>query len=196
MSLDHILLGMLREPASGYDLRQQFDEGPRHFWAAELSQIYPALQAMEKRGWLKSRREPSPQGPARRVYQRTATGTKALRNWLQSEPILGTERFAYLAQLIFHGELGRLEQTLRFLTQLRAKLAAFAQFLEQVEADTKGTASARMNNCDFHDLMCVRFGVRSLQAKVAACDECIAMVRARLRSDGRAAVRRTTPSGV
>jgi DNA-binding PadR family transcriptional regulator len=196
MSLDHILLGMLREPASGYDLKQQFEEGPRHFWAAELSQIYPALQAMEKRGWLKSRREPSPRGPARRVYQRTANGTKALHDWLMAEPILGAERFAYLAQLIFHGELGRLEQTLRFLTQLRAKLAAFAKFLEAAEADTKRTPPNAMSDCDFHDLMCVHFGVRSLQAKVAACDECIEMVRARIGGDGRAPVRRTKRSGV
>ena len=37
MSLEHILLGLLREPASGYDLKAIFDERIQHFWAAELS---------------------------------------------------------------------------------------------------------------------------------------------------------------
>ncbi len=48
MSLQHILLGLLREPASGYDLKAYFDKSVRYFWAAELSQIYPTLQRMEK----------------------------------------------------------------------------------------------------------------------------------------------------
>ena len=52
MSLNHILLGMLKEPGSGYDLGKRFSEGPIHFWSAELSQIYPALRRMTERGWL------------------------------------------------------------------------------------------------------------------------------------------------
>ncbi|MYK68861.1 MAG: PadR family transcriptional regulator, partial [Gammaproteobacteria bacterium] len=44
MSLDHILLGLLRDPATGYDLKSAFSERIRHFWSAELSQIYPALK--------------------------------------------------------------------------------------------------------------------------------------------------------
>ena len=52
MSLQHILLGLLREPASGYDLKAYFDSSVRYFWAAELSQIYPTLQRMEKSGRL------------------------------------------------------------------------------------------------------------------------------------------------
>ena len=50
MSLDHILLGLLREPATGYDLGNAFSENVRHFWSAELSQIYPALKRLEQRG--------------------------------------------------------------------------------------------------------------------------------------------------
>jgi DNA-binding PadR family transcriptional regulator len=179
MSLEHILLGMLRTPATGYALRKEFDEGPRHFWSAELSQIYPALQGMEKRGWLTSRREPSPRGPERRVYCRTPVGTKILHEWLQSGPILGAERFAYLGQLIFHGELGRSADTIRFLTQLREELAAFHQLLVLAEEEDADRPRGEMDDHEFHDLLCVHFGVRSLAAKVAACDECIEMVKAR-----------------
>src|SRR5262245_50207413 len=105
MSLDHILLGMLREPASGYDIKTAFDQGARYFWSAELSQIYPSLQKMERAGWLKSHREPSPKGPERRIYRRTAKGADELRRWLISGPAMGTERFAYIAQLIYFGEV-------------------------------------------------------------------------------------------
>ena len=54
MSLDHILLGLLREPATGYDLGNAFSENVRHFWSAELSQIYPTLKRLEQRGMLRS----------------------------------------------------------------------------------------------------------------------------------------------
>ena len=32
MSLKHIMLGMLREPHSGYDLKKMFDGSLRNFW--------------------------------------------------------------------------------------------------------------------------------------------------------------------
>src|ERR1700740_1459020 len=52
VSLEHILLGLLRQPASGYDLKAVLDHGIGHFWGAELSQIYPSLRRLEKRGLL------------------------------------------------------------------------------------------------------------------------------------------------
>ena len=35
MSLDHILLGVLEEPQSGYDLKRWFDEVFSFFWNAD-----------------------------------------------------------------------------------------------------------------------------------------------------------------
>ena len=37
MSLKHIMLGMLREPHSGYDIKKQFEKSLKNFWRAELS---------------------------------------------------------------------------------------------------------------------------------------------------------------
>ena len=113
MSLDHILLGLLREPGTGYDLGNAFSENVRHFWSAELSQIYPTLKRLERRGMLESRVEPSPKGPNRRVYALTEEGRAELLRWLRGGPAVGTERFAYLAQLYFMDALGDLCETPR-----------------------------------------------------------------------------------
>ena len=67
MSLKHIMLGILREPYSGDDLKKRFDKSLRSFWRAELSQIYPLLQMMEKEGFLSSKSDESDIGPTRRV---------------------------------------------------------------------------------------------------------------------------------
>jgi DNA-binding PadR family transcriptional regulator len=182
MNLEHILLGMLREPATGYSLRQEFEQGARHFWSAELSQIYPALQKMEHRGWLASRDEPSPVGPSRRVYRRTAAGTRALVAWLRSPPAVGAERFAYLGQLIYMGELDDLPHTAAFLSQLRERLAGTLEFLKQVtaplETQFKADATA-LSSIDFHELLALRMGILSLTAKVRWCDESLEMIDAR-----------------
>src|SRR5262245_48495156 len=130
MSLEYILLGMLDRPASGYDLKNEFEQGTRYFWAAEFSQIYPTLNRMEERGWLSSRTEASSKGPERRVYRRTVKGQKELFQWLRSGPTMGTERFAYIGQLIYMSQLKDLETTSLFLVRLREDLLERAKILK------------------------------------------------------------------
>ncbi len=184
MSLEHVLLGMLRDPASGYELRKEFDSGPRHFWSAELSQIYPTLQKMERRGWLASRSEASARGPARRVYRRTPAGKRALREWLSGPPDVGTERLAYIGQLVFLTELRDPDRTLRFLDGLRGHLAACLTELEASEqalGNEHNSPPERWPDDAFHELLCVRFGLSALRAKLATCDECAELVESRKR---------------
>ncbi len=50
MSLQTILLGLLRSPASGYELNARIRSEGQHFWSASLSQIYPLLARMERQG--------------------------------------------------------------------------------------------------------------------------------------------------
>jgi len=182
MILEYILLAMLREPKTGYTLKNEFDQGERHFWSAELSQIYPALQRMEKRGWLKSTLEPSDKGPERRVYSRTKAGAKALSKWLRSDPIVGMERFAYIAQLIYMDQLDDLDVTLRFLKKLRDLLADKLELLSSAETAMAALPGFpnKLNNEDFHGRLSLRMGVLSLSAKVQWCDESIQRVSARL----------------
>lgn len=182
MSLEHILLGMLHKPASGYDLKVEFEAGGRYIWSAELSQIYPTLQKMQKRGWLRSRQMPSEKGPPRKVYMRTPRGTAALHRWLREEPILGSERFAYIAQLIFLGELNDLSQTIAFLQQLRAKLASLCSILESASRgimESHDHSIQKLDDQAFHEWISLQMGIRSLQAKVACCDEACKLAKER-----------------
>ncbi len=99
MSLKHIMLGMLGDPCSGYDIKKNFERSMQNFWHAELSQIYPMLQKMQDEGLLTSKAGASSSGPTRRVYERTAAGLSELQAWLLGGPTLGTERIGYLAQV-------------------------------------------------------------------------------------------------
>ncbi|MDE2772756.1 MAG: PadR family transcriptional regulator [Gemmatimonadota bacterium] len=185
MSLDHILLGLLRDPATGYDLKNTFSESVRHFWSAELSQIYPTLKRLEQRQMLRSRLEPSPKGPNRRVYTLTAEGRAELLRWLGSGPVVGTERFAYLAQLYFMDAIGDVHQTRAFMTALRAHLSRWLAQLQAVERQVvamHGDAPERYSDAGFHRFATLRMGIHSIGSKVTWCDETLAAIDRRLQS--------------
>lgn len=181
MALDLMLLGLLRDPASGYDLRREFDRGPRHFWSAHLSQIYPTLQRMEDRGWLTSGAEPSEKGPARRVYRRTPAGTAALHAWLRGDPDLGVERLPYIGQLVFLGELRDRARTRVFVADLRDRFDAYRDFLrasaDALRADHPGDP-AGWDDDALHELLCLEIGIGALDGKIAACDQGMALLDA------------------
>ena len=183
MSLDHILLGLLREPASGYDLKDAFNESVAHFWSAELSQIYPTLKRLEERGLLRSRLEPSPRGPDRRVYTLTGEGRAELRRWVRGGPTVGVERFAYLAQLYFMSAVGDLRETRAFLVDLRDHLAGRLAELRKIERKifaAHGDRPERYSDDGFHRFATLRMGIDSIGAKVTWCDLTLTAVDRRL----------------
>ncbi|MCY3698972.1 MAG: PadR family transcriptional regulator [Gemmatimonadetes bacterium] len=183
MSLDHILLGLLREPASGYDLKDAFNETVAHFWSAELSQIYPTLKRLEERGLLRSRLEPSPKGPDRRVYRLTAEGREELRRWVRGGPVVGAERFAYLAQLYFMSAAGDLRETRAFMVDLRDHLAGRLAELRTIERKifaAHGDRPERYSADGFHRFATLRMGIDSIGAKVNWCDLTLTAIDRRL----------------
>ena len=183
MSLPHILLGLLRQPASGYDLKNSVDEYVRHFWPAELSQIYPTLKKLQAQGWLSVRSEPSAKGPERRVYETTEAGHRELQRWLRSGPQVGNERFGYLAQIAFMDELGSLEEARRFMVTLRARLIAQRAGLEMLEAGWAQEWPSFPHDLpepEFYPHINLRMGLLSLAAKIQWCDESIERIDARL----------------
>lgn len=99
MSLPNILLSLVREPACGTELIALFRSSIRHFWKADLSQIYRALDGLEAAGEVKSTTQPSPRGPDRRVYSLTAKGRRRLLRWVEQTPRVPGAKFEYLAQL-------------------------------------------------------------------------------------------------
>jgi len=176
MSLEHILLGLLRQPGSGYDLKKVFDERIGYFWAAELSQIYPTLGRLERRRWIRGRNAPSKRGSGRRVYAITPTGRRALREWLRGEPQFGDERFSFLAQVYFMDELGDLKLTRKFFGRMRDHFASKLAALRAIEcqwakADPKYPDVLGPEELHLH--LALRKGLLSLEAHVAWCDEAI-----------------------
>lgn len=181
MSLPHLLLGMLSKPSSGYDLKKAFGQSIRHFWSAELSQIYPALSRLEEEGLLRSEHEESDKGPPRKVYHRTPAGRRELVSWLEAGPALGQERLGYLTQVFFLDSIP-IERRLWFMERLKEGFEAHLRELEAIEVGWRSDDPRYPDDLpdeDFYPQLTLRLGLVKLGTLVEWCDECLARMRRR-----------------
>ncbi len=187
MSLNHLLLGITHDGATGYEIKRAFEEGLRHIWDAELSQIYTALQRMEGRGLLKSTRTPGARGTGRRVYKLTSAGRRELEQWLHSDPVLHDERHPFLVQLCLLGELGDESETLKYFHALKAAMSTRLQAIEAIEDRWRRHDPAYPNvaaPAGFHMQLTLEFGLANARAAIECCERSIARVRARIGAAG------------
>ncbi len=179
MSLPHILLGLLAEPATGFELKKRFDQTLRHFWTAELSQIYPALHRLHSGGLLSVRRQTSRQGPERRIYYRTPKGRRALVAWLDSPIEPGDLRIGYLARVFFAGEWGNLSRTRDAIARLREGFDRELGLLEPLgpaAVQQAGGSLRDLPDAALHAYFTWYKGLLAARSNLAWCDEFIAEI--------------------
>jgi PadR family transcriptional regulator AphA len=100
MSLQHILLGFLREePGSGYDLNKRLEAQAKHFWITEQSQIYRALYRMQAAGWVDYETVVQDDSPNKKIYQLTKAGSAELDSWLREPTEEALPSHIWLAKL-------------------------------------------------------------------------------------------------
>ncbi|MCX4672124.1 PadR family transcriptional regulator [Streptomyces sp. NBC_01381] len=87
MAIEHaILVSLLEQPGSGYELARRFERSIGYFWTATHQQIYRVLKRMESDGLLDVRDVPQQGRPDKKEYAVAAEGRAALSAWLH-EPI-------------------------------------------------------------------------------------------------------------
>ncbi|MEE1787586.1 PadR family transcriptional regulator [Streptomyces sp. SP17BM10] len=87
MALEHaILVSLLEQPGSGYELARRFDRSIGRFWTATHQQIYRVLRRMEADGWIAAEEVAQDGRPDKKVYSAAGPGRAALADWLR-EPV-------------------------------------------------------------------------------------------------------------
>jgi PadR family transcriptional regulator PadR len=82
-TLDMLALHTLTvQPMHGYAIVQHIRRLTDDALCVEAGSLYPALERLEKKGWVRSRWEVSPTGRRARYYTITASGRKQLSNEL------------------------------------------------------------------------------------------------------------------
>lgn len=109
---------------TGYELDRAFKASLSFFWQAKTSQIYRELDAMERNGWLSSKRVIQSEKPNKRVYTITEGGKEELSKWLSlPETDIANAmsvKSAFLMRVFFAGEL-RKSQSMEMLKTYRQK---------------------------------------------------------------------------
>jgi DNA-binding PadR family transcriptional regulator len=138
MQLRDVLLVLLRDPASGWDLATRLEQQLPRLMAARPSQIYPVLHRLEAAGLVASQDEPSRKGPPRRVHELTEAGRERVAAILARPPATGPGRRPDLIQLALLDGLADASAADAVLATLlarwRADLAACRHDLLAVES--------------------------------------------------------------
>ena len=78
-TLDMLVLKTLTvQPMHGYALARHIQQASQHVLSIEEGSLYPALQRMRQKGWIKAEWKQTPNNQRARYYTITATGRKQL----------------------------------------------------------------------------------------------------------------------
>ncbi|MEU4625381.1 PadR family transcriptional regulator [Actinoplanes sp. NPDC023801] len=85
MALEHaILVSLLEQPGSGYELARRFERSIGRFWTATHQQIYRVLKRMESDGLVLAEEIGQDGRPDKRRFTATGPGRDVLAEWLRA----------------------------------------------------------------------------------------------------------------
>jgi DNA-binding PadR family transcriptional regulator len=154
-----VILGMLAaRPRSGYEIKQLVDQSARFFWTASYGQIYPELKRLEKEGLIAGQ-EASQGARQRTIYELTADGKRAARDWIKQAPQTLEIRDEGLLELFFAGSIDptRTAEIARERAAISAeKVARLRVIQEMADAGVDHGPEARP---DAGSLAVLRYGI-------------------------------------
>ncbi len=133
--LAYAVLGLLQqEPRSGYDLRKIFANTPMGTFSDSPGAIYPALQRLAKRGYVRSQIEQSAGLRRRRLFRPTASGKRAFKAWqtksiVREDVIYGVDEL--MLRFSFMDETASTAEARRFLKELKSELSGYIPALRK-----------------------------------------------------------------
>jgi DNA-binding PadR family transcriptional regulator len=135
LSLKHALLGLISyQPMTGYEIKQFFDSSIAHFWNAELSQIYPALKALEDAEFVIKHVEVQENRPNRKIYEITDAGREEFLRWMRTPTPPAGLRDPFLIKIFLGTELP-VEDTLVLMRRQMEEHQKVIAFSETVLRD-------------------------------------------------------------
>ena len=126
-TLEYKLLGLLaRQPMSGYDLASRLKKRFVPFGPISHTQIYPALASLEQQGLVRYHIvEQQAVRPNKKVYELTAEGRAALRQWVESPTplVFSYDEFFLKAYSLWLADPERIVERFREQAQLHQERA-------------------------------------------------------------------------
>lgn len=165
--LESIILGFLmRQNATGYDLKQSMSQTTSYFFDASYGSIYPALKRMEVKGLIRSREEVNG-GKFKKSYSITDEGRAHFLEWLKQPVRFSGTRHDHLVPLFFYEYLDS-ETARRNLEQFITEVTLCLNELEcQKQKITSQCAESIMTYP--HSVLC--YGIQYYEMLIRWCTD-------------------------
>jgi DNA-binding PadR family transcriptional regulator len=182
VALPHaILVALVEQSGSGYELARRFDRSIGYFWAASHQQIYRTLKSMEDDGWVHVTPVVQQGRPDKKVYTVSDTGRAELARWI-SEPLSGrgstvadnrTRDLAVKVRGAAHGDVDALRTQIAALRAERAELLdTYREFEKRQFPDP-----AALSGSSLHQYLVLRGGIRAEESAIDWLDEVAAALK-------------------
>jgi DNA-binding PadR family transcriptional regulator len=161
--LEGCVLGLIHVlgPCTAYGVRREFIDSPSPYWSGSAGAIYPVIERLRRRGWIRSNARAT--GRRRhRLHSLTPAGLAALRAWLHpplSDLVIGVPSDPLRTRLQFLGALSRAGRA-EFVAEAARRMTIH---LEVVERDL---ARRRLAG-DLYGLLVARGARAALRARQA-----------------------------
>lgn len=167
-----LLAGINAAPSSGYDLTLWLANLGKHFWAAEHSSIYPALQQLQTAGFVTHREQLGKRGQTRKVYRLTKSGRQKLKKWVDEPSTDAQVRDEQMVKVLCFDLLSR-ERITEHLQRIREHHAAKLFYYEDSlrRHPENGPKQVRLG-----PLLTLHRGILAARADVQWCDEALVLV--------------------
>jgi len=140
-TLSVAILGLVaQKPRTGYDLRKFFATTPLGRFSNSPGAIYPALQRIEKQGWVQGSIDAKKTLRPRRVYRMTRKGMEVLRRHLVQDVLIDDVIWHMddlMLRFAFMDEITGRASTVQFLRQFLAALEAHLRSLRTYFIEVK-----------------------------------------------------------
>lgn len=137
--IKYVILGFLMYKSfTGYDIKQFMIQSTSNFMNASFGSIYPALDKLEKDGFITSTKIVE-KGKYKKIYEINERGKALFIKWLE-EPIDFMKSYEdILAKIFFYGHLPK-EKASDLIEQLLEDINQKIENLEKLEAEIKNVA--------------------------------------------------------
>jgi PadR family transcriptional regulator AphA len=181
MSLPHAILGLLKyRRATGYELKNKFNQSIYFFWNATLPQIYRTLKEMLNKGWLTTTIEHQESKPNRKIYNLTDTGLEEFQRWLAESPEFPEHRNPMLIKIFF----GKNIDPRQLRDHIQKYREHYASLLEQYNKESTAiigqyaSAANLANDVPYWNLA-RDYGLRHAKMVIEWCDAALASIDSR-----------------
>ncbi len=175
MSLSHGILGFLNYGSmSGYDLAKAFNSSIQFFWHAQNSQIYLALDNLEKKGFVTHERIVQTDKPNKKLYSITNSGKKEFIRWLAENDTNVTADFksTFLMKVFFSGNMTpgqSIEMLRRFVSDCHSFIDGMANIPDAIAEYGKEIPLSAVSYWQFT----ADFGYRYVKMCIEWAESCI-----------------------